>query len=142
MADDHISLAVGSDGTVYAAVKTSYDDWSSPKIALLVRRPTGQWDDLYAVDNSGTRPIVVLNEAADVLTVIYAERESGGDVKYRDTTLPDIAFAGRWTLIQGDYLTDVSSVKGNITDSLVVIATSKSPSGATTGVVSVRLDAP
>ena len=36
--------AVAADGTLYAAVKTSYDSSGYPKIALLVRRPNGVWD--------------------------------------------------------------------------------------------------
>ena len=42
MADDHIHLAVASNGTLYAAVKTSYDSSGYPKIALLVRRRVGR----------------------------------------------------------------------------------------------------
>ena len=61
MADDHLNLAVGTDATLYAAVKTSYDTSGFPTIALLVRRPNGTWDDLYEVDTAGTRPVVVLN---------------------------------------------------------------------------------
>ena len=65
MADDHLNLAVGVDGTLYAAVKTSYDTVGYPKIALLIRRPNGIWDDLYEVDEIGTRPFIVLNETID-----------------------------------------------------------------------------
>jgi hypothetical protein len=32
MADDHLNVAVATDGTLYAAVKTSYDTGGSPKI--------------------------------------------------------------------------------------------------------------
>ena len=49
MADDHLNVAVASDGTLYAAVKTSYDSSGQPKIALLVRRPSGVWDNLYDI---------------------------------------------------------------------------------------------
>ncbi|MHC4314545.1 MAG: hypothetical protein ACYSW3_19005 [Planctomycetota bacterium] len=38
MADDHLNVAVASDGTLYAAVKTSYDTPGYPKIAFLVIR--------------------------------------------------------------------------------------------------------
>ena len=62
VADDHINLAVASDGTLYAAVKTSYDTAGYPKMALEIRRPNGTWDNLYGVDESGTRPIVLLDE--------------------------------------------------------------------------------
>ena len=58
MADDHVHLAVAADGTLYAAVKTSYDSSGHPKIALLVRRPNGVWDNLYSISNSGTRPTI------------------------------------------------------------------------------------
>ena len=52
MADDHLNVAVAADATLYAAVKTSYDTAGFPRIALLIRRPTGggpggTWDDLY-----------------------------------------------------------------------------------------------
>ncbi|HEX9284071.1 MAG TPA: hypothetical protein VF879_00245, partial [Nitrospirales bacterium] len=36
MADDHISLAVASDSTLYAAVKTSYNTSGYPRVSLLV----------------------------------------------------------------------------------------------------------
>ena len=42
MADDHINMAVASDGTLYAAVKTSYDSSGYPRMCLLVRRPSGR----------------------------------------------------------------------------------------------------
>ena len=83
MADDHLNVAVASDGTLYAAVKTSYDKSGYPKIALLVRRPNGAWDNLYQVDTSGTRPIVVLSETANRLIVAYTTNEGGGDIVYR-----------------------------------------------------------
>ena len=52
MADDHLNVAVASDGTLYAAVKTSYDTAGYPKIAMLIRRPNGTWDPLYEVDQN------------------------------------------------------------------------------------------
>src|SRR5690606_24360692 len=39
MADDHLNVVVASDGTLYAAVKTSYDSSNQPVIGLLVRHP-------------------------------------------------------------------------------------------------------
>ena len=42
---------------LYAAVKTSYDTPGYPKIALLIRRPAGTWDDLYSVDETGTEEL-------------------------------------------------------------------------------------
>ena len=55
MADDHMHLAVAADGTLYAAVKTSYDKSGYPKIALLVRRPNGVWDNLYSISTTAAR---------------------------------------------------------------------------------------
>ena len=45
--DDHINFAVASNGTLYAAVKTSYNVYNDdlkPQLALLVRRPSGSWE--------------------------------------------------------------------------------------------------
>ena len=41
MADDHLNVAVASDGTLYAAVKTSYDTAGYPKMAFLVAAGPG-----------------------------------------------------------------------------------------------------
>ena len=41
MADDHLNVAVASDGTLFAAIKTSYNSSSAPLVGLLVRRPNG-----------------------------------------------------------------------------------------------------
>lgn len=131
MADDHLNVAVTSNGTLYAAVKTSYNSKSAPLIALLVRRPNGQWDALYSVENVGTRGIVVVNEAADWLRVIYTKSESGGDIVYRQSSLGTINFGPRQTLIAGSW-NDASSTKQTVSDQLVVIASS---SKTTTGVL-------
>jgi hypothetical protein len=125
MADDHLNVTVTSDGTVYAAVKTSYDKSGYPKIGLLVRRPDGTWDDLYEVDNSGTRPIVVVNEAADRLIVAYTTKEGGGDIVYRESPLGNIAFGPRQVLISGK-VNNVTSTKFTSTGDIVFFASSKS----------------
>jgi hypothetical protein len=121
MADDHVHVAVASDSTLYAAVKTSYDKSGYPKIALLVRRPNGSWDNLYAVDNNGTRPTVVLNEAANRLIVAYTTDEGGGDIVYRESPLGTIALAPRQTLINGG-VNDVTTTKQVVTDDVVFLA--------------------
>ena len=123
MADDHLNIAVGSDGTLYAAVKTSYDSSGYAKIALLVRRPWGTWDDLYQVDTSGTRAIVLLNELERRLIVAYPSSTGGGSIVYRETSIDDISFGARQTLISGN-LNDPTSIKGNFTDEVVVLAES------------------
>jgi hypothetical protein len=103
MADDHLNVAVASDGTLYAAVKTSYDTVPHPKIALLVRRSNGVWDDLYEVDTVGTRPIVVLNEATAVLHVIYTSSEGLNDIVFRESNTGTISFGSSSTLISGSW---------------------------------------
>jgi hypothetical protein len=125
MADDHMNVAVASDGTLYAAVKTSYDSGGQTKIALLVRRPNGAWDNLYNVDTSGTRPIVLLNEAAGRLIVAYAASEGKANIVYRETSTAAIVFGPRQTLISGS-VQDVSSSKQNFTSDVALLASTGS----------------
>ncbi len=124
MADDHVHLAVATDGTLYAAVKTSYDSSGYPKTALLVRRPNGAWDNLYSVDTGGTRPIVVLNEAAGKLIVAYTSSDGGGNILYRESPLGNISLGPRQTLISGS-LNNVTSAKQTATNQIVFLASSK-----------------
>jgi hypothetical protein len=125
MADNHLNIAPASDGTLYVAVKTGYDSPSYPSVALLVRRPGGVWDDLYEVDNEGTRGIVLLDEASEKIVVIYADL-SGGDLKYRISDMDYIHFGARKLLIAGSTLNDPSSTGQPLLDEFVVIATSGS----------------
>ena len=75
MADDHINLAVATDGTLYAAVKTSYDIDPNPHIGILVRRPNGTWDNFYGFNDiafgNATRPMIQLNEKTHTLFYSY-----------------------------------------------------------------------
>ncbi|KAA9345593.1 T9SS type A sorting domain-containing protein [Adhaeribacter soli] len=103
MADDHINIKAAGDGTLYCAVKTSYDKTNYPRLALLIRRPSGSWDNLYEVSRTGTRPIVLLNETLGKLRIVYASAENGGDILYRETPLAGIAFGPQLTLIPGTY---------------------------------------
>jgi hypothetical protein len=142
MGDDHLNTAVGSDGTFYASIKTSYNSSSATLIGLLVRRPSGTppagtWDNLYQVDTIGTRGIVLLNEPADLLRVVYTSNSGGGNILYRDSLISAIGFGARKTLITGG-LNNSSSTKENWTDTLVVIASghgvlfTRSTGGSTT----------
>src|SRR4029450_9730736 len=97
MADDHLHLAVASDGTLYAAVKTSYDTSGYPKIALLVRRPNGTWDPLYEVDQSGTRAIVLLNEQDATIRIVYSSTEGFSDIVTKKSSTSTSAFGSRRT---------------------------------------------
>ncbi|MGA2286519.1 MAG: LamG domain-containing protein, partial [Dehalococcoidia bacterium] len=121
MADDHLNMKVAADGTLYAAVKTSYDTAGYPKIALLVRRPNGTWDNLYGLDEAGTRGIVVLNEAAGTVRVIYTTSEGSGDIVYKESSLSSISFGAKQTLMTGG-LNNATSTKQNWSSSLVVLA--------------------
>ncbi|MBI3462469.1 MAG: PKD domain-containing protein, partial [Planctomycetes bacterium] len=122
MADNHLNVAVASDGTLYAAIKTKYNTLGLPRIGLLVRRPSGTWDPLYSVDDQGTRPIVLFNEATGHLRVAYTGRNTSGDIVYRDSPVSAIAFGNRQKLITGGSFSFASSTKQNWTDSLLVIA--------------------
>jgi hypothetical protein len=130
MADDHLNLTVATDGTLYAAVKTSYNQAALPSIALLVRRPTGQWDDLYEVDTHGTRGIVQISESQDRLLVIYRAENSEGPIVYKESLLSSIAFAPRLTLLDDLTLSNPSGSKDPFDNEMVVIA---SGSGLLTG---------
>src|SRR5262245_17103393 len=121
LADDHMNVKVGSDGTLYAAVKTSYDASGFPQVALLVRRPNGRWDDLHTVGPAGTRGIVLLNEVAGLLRVVFTTASGGGNIVYRDSALAPIAFGARKTLFTGS-LNNATSAKTTWTDQVVVIA--------------------
>jgi hypothetical protein len=125
MADDHVHLAVASDGTIYAAVKTSYDSSGRTKIALLVRRPNGVWDNLYSVDTSGTRPIVVLNEAANKLIVAYTQGDHASNIVFRESSMDTISFKPRQVLLSGS-LNNVTSTKYTSSDEIVFFAGGRS----------------
>ncbi|WP_461491412.1 T9SS type A sorting domain-containing protein [Pontibacter sp. HJ8] len=123
MADDHMNMAVAGDGTLYCAVKTSYDNRSYPEIALLVRRPSGSWDNLYEVSKTGTRPIVVLDESRDKVIVIYTSQDSGGNILYKEALISDIQFTTQLTLMAGS-LNNATSTKANFSEDIVVLASS------------------
>ena len=120
-ADDHLHLAASSDGTVYAAVKTSYDTDGYPKMGLLVRRPDGTWDPFYAVDNDGTRAVVTLSESTNTLIYMYTETEVSGKIYYRTSPLGTISFSPRQVLI-GNGHNNVTTAKANFGDEIVVLA--------------------
>ncbi|MEI6945608.1 T9SS type A sorting domain-containing protein [Paraflavisolibacter sp. H34] len=114
LGDDHMNMTAGSDGTVYVAAKTGFDRDGFPKICMLIRRPNGIWDRLYPVtvglgSTSGTRGIVVLNEALNKLKVVYGALEGGGDILYRESALDNISFGEAKTILDGDYANPTST---------------------------------
>ena len=125
MADDHISFAVSTDGTLFVAVKTSYDTEGYPLIGLLVRRPSGIWDKLYNVDDEGSRANVLLSEKHKCIFVVYSS--------YRDhqlvckiSDMDDIMFSDRRVLIKGknikNSINNVTGPKYNFCDDVVIIS--------------------
>jgi hypothetical protein len=124
IADDHINLAIANNGTLYCAVKTRYGS-KYPKIGLMVRRPTGYWDNFYEVSQvEGTTPIVVLNEAIGKLKVIYIPSDSGGDIVYKESDISAISFSSRIILKSGNYLFPTST-KQNYSSNVVVLGFDK-----------------
>jgi hypothetical protein len=123
MANDHINIAVASDGTLYCAVKTHYFRKGYPHLALLIRRRGGTWDDLYEADSIGTRPIVLLNEAQDKLAYIYTSDEGGGNILYKESLISEISFGNALTLMEGNY-NSVTSIKENYSSDIVILASS------------------
>jgi len=124
MADDHLNLSVATDGTLYAAVKTSYDSSGSTTLGLLVRRPSGVWDDaLYPITtHSGTRPVVALNEPQGRIVVAYRTTNSNGPIVYKDSPTASISFGTEKVLIDGTELNDVTGAKQNFTTDTVFIS--------------------
>ena len=123
MADDHMNMAVATDGTLYCAVKTSYDNSSYPEIALLVRHSSGSWDKLYEVSSRGTRPLVILNEALKKLRVVYTNQNGGGNIVYNESSADKISFGSQKRLISGTY-DNSTSTKANFNSEIVILASS------------------
>ncbi|MBI3837061.1 MAG: hypothetical protein HY288_03900 [Planctomycetia bacterium] len=144
MADNHVHLAVSSNGTLYAAVKTAYDahTQAAPEMALLVRRTSGVWDPLYGIDGHGTRPILDIDNTVEFLRFMYAGDTNVNDIVYKDIPLsaidpnqpnkfysgPDVSNSQypRQTLISGGMSKNIASTKESFDGQLVAIATNAS----------------
>jgi hypothetical protein len=139
MADDYLNMLAASDGTLYCAVKTGYNKSGLPTLALLVRRPNNTWDNLYPVTSSkeGNRPIVILNEAAGKVKVIYTNHLTNfngtrsADILYRESSTSAISFGPPITLICGNghyNLQYTTSPHQTYDPAIVVLATNESVS--------------
>jgi hypothetical protein len=141
MADDHINMVVAGDGTLYAAIKTSYNTAALPLVGLLVRHPDGTWDDLHTVatgSEGGTQPIVVLNEQLGKVKVIYTTQTNGGDIVYKESPTSGISFGPVKTLISGGgSLYNFASSTHQVYNPDVVILATKITPGLPNGIVSV-----
>jgi len=122
VADDHINFAVGNDGTIYAAVKTSYDKSSDPKIALLEREPDPVDWNFYGVQNGkGTRPIALLDEDDGTIFVIYTEQD-GGEITYKYSPTSSINFSSAEISLQNaPDGQDLTSTKQNFTSEVLIL---------------------
>ena len=144
--DDHINLKVGSDGTIYAAVKTGYDATNYPQIGLLVKSHSGSWSSIYTVTehddlDPGTRPIVLLNEASGTVTVIYSAADGQyDDLLYKESPISSISFPTRaqYLVYATEDYRDVSSSKENYSDSTVIVYSTSS--SIWEGVIAKRTD--
>jgi hypothetical protein len=120
-ADDHINLAVSSDGTIYAAIKTSYDTDSEITIGLLERENGGTWHVYDVTKSSGTRPIALLDIANNDIYVVYTESSiSPGNIVYKHSSTSNISFSSLIELKAGSF-NNVTSTKQNFTDAVVVL---------------------
>ena len=127
--DDHMNFAVASDGTIYVAVKTSFTLATLPTIGLLVRPPAGPWDPIYPVTkygdaSKGTRPIVLLNESENVITVAYTERDGWHDLVYKESPTNTISFPAtrnQFLSYSNIDLNNISSTKQNYSDNVVFL---------------------
>lgn len=124
MSDDHMSMKVASDGTLFCAIKTGYNREGFPLIGLLVRRPSGVWEDLHEVSQNGTLPILLLNEDLGKLKVIYTSDTYGGDIVYRESSISKISFCAEHTLIKGNY-NYATSTKQNYSKDVVILASNE-----------------
>jgi membrane-bound inhibitor of C-type lysozyme len=125
MADDHMHLAVTSNNTLYAAVKTGYDRKGVTLVGLLVRRPNHNWDNIYTVSDTGTRGVVVVDETAGQLIVAYTTATGGGDIVYKTSPLDVISFSAAQVLIPGK-VNNVTTAKVTSSNQVVFLADSKS----------------
>jgi hypothetical protein len=122
--DDHLNMKISSNGTIFAAVKTSYDKAGYPVLMLLVRRPTGVWDRAYEVAQIGTRPIVLLNESKNKLRVAYSGAINGSDIFYKESAISSIAFGRQFMLFSG-INNNVTSTHQNFTTEIAILASNE-----------------
>jgi hypothetical protein len=121
MSDDHLNVAVGSDGTLYATVKTSYDTDGMPLVACLIRRPRGKWDAFHNIDDEGSRGIMVLDESAGECHAIYTSYRDSTIVS-RSSATDSIAFGRRKVLMEASRINNVSVARENVSGLFPIVA--------------------
>ena len=127
-ANDHISLKALPDGRLFAAVKTANRLPNQPFIVLLDRDRRG-WASHVAgtVNETHTRPLVVVDDEKDLLHLFTVVPEEGGAVYYKTTDLDRIAFEpglGAPFISGGGEINNPTSTKQTVdsTTGLVVLA--------------------
>jgi hypothetical protein len=131
-ADDHVNLKTGSDGSIWAAVKTSKNDVpgsaAEPVIVLLHRSPQGSWSasEVWKVADEATRPICLLDEESGkvyVLAQVVAGSPDGIYYKAASTLAPTFPSGLGTALITGTGKpNDVSSTKQNLSSATGLVA--------------------
>jgi hypothetical protein len=124
-ADDHINLAVSSDGTIYAAIKTSYSNSSdNTTIGLLERKTDGTsvtWNDYEVTKSAATRPIVLLDDTNHKIFVVYTSSySSSSNIKYNWSSTSTISFTSASTLASGSF-NNVTSTKQTFNNEVVIL---------------------
>lgn len=121
MSDDHLNVAVGSDGTLYATVKTSYDTEGMPLVACLIRRPHHRWDLLHHVDDEGSRGVMILDESKRTFAAIYTSYRDNAIV-LRRSRVDSVSFRDRITLIEKPGINNVSVPRDVVTGRFPIVA--------------------
>ena len=118
--DDHVNLAVSSDGKLYAGVKTT----DGSDMYILVRNGTNSWTTHF-IDGSGTRPMIILSDYHRTISLVYQDKNGGTNIVYSEASMDNLVFSSRTTLIAGSNW-NVSSTKQAYTNELVFIASNAS----------------
>ena len=142
VADDHIGFSVDG-GTIYAAIKTSYDASGYTRIGLLRRLANGTWN-LYTVTtggSDGTRPMALLNTFEGTIKVIYTDNQSSPTaILSKEALTSDLIFpSSAQTLISGSY-NNATSTKQNFTYEVVILASTSTSPITAAGVIAYDTD--
>jgi hypothetical protein len=139
LADDHMvlrTLLADDSGRVYAAVKTSLNDTSSPPTAplmlLLTRTAAGSWQrsTIATIADDVTRPTMALDQSARLVRVFYTANPKGlSTIRTKSAALGDQPTfpAGSGSLVigwPGVQINDATTTKQPVTTAtgLVVLA--------------------
>ncbi len=132
-ADNHLHLAVDTNGIVYAAGKTSARG-NDPLLMLYVREAPDTWTHhVFGYRHDGhTRPVILIDNVNRRLYMFATAPQSGGSIYYKSTPLDEIAFSeGLGTPIlrypNATRLNDVTSTKQGVNNEtgIVILASDR-----------------